>query len=127
MVSCKWSVETKTKAEAKQRRRWGTERGEFEGLAEEFLRVLENERNASAHTVRAYRREVGNFADYLNETLGAGAQIAAVEHLHIRGYLGQLYGAGWARQARRARWRRCGRGSGGWRRSTRSRRTRHCW
>ena len=38
------------------------ERSEFEGLAEEFLRVLENERNASAHTVRAYRREVRNFA-----------------------------------------------------------------
>jgi len=34
----------------------GTERGEFEQLAEEFLRVLENERNASVHTVRAYRR-----------------------------------------------------------------------
>jgi integrase/recombinase XerC len=72
----------------------GTERGEFEALAEEFLRVLENERNASAHTVRAYRREVGNFAEYLNERLGAGAKIAAVEHLHIRGYLGQLYGRG---------------------------------
>jgi integrase/recombinase XerC len=70
------------------------ERGEFEALAEEFLRVLENERNASAHTVRAYRREVGNFADYLNERLGEGAKIAAVEHLHIRAYLGQLYGRG---------------------------------
>jgi integrase/recombinase XerC len=70
------------------------ERGEFERLAEEFLRMLENERNASAHTVRAYRREVGNFADYLNERLGAGAKIAAVEHLHIRAYLGSLYGRG---------------------------------
>ena len=38
---------------------------EFERLAEEFLRVLENERNASAHTVRAYRREVGDFTAYL--------------------------------------------------------------
>ena len=70
------------------------ERGEFEALAEEFLRVLENERNASAHTVRAYRREVGNFAAYLGERLGAGAKIGAVEHLHIRGYLGSLYGRG---------------------------------
>jgi integrase/recombinase XerC len=67
---------------------------EFERLAEEFLRVLENERNASAHTVRAYRREVTNFADYLNERLGKGAKIGAVEHLHIRAYLGQLYGRG---------------------------------
>jgi len=70
------------------------ERREFEALAEEFLRVLENERNASAHTVRAYRREAMNFADYLNETLGAGAQIGEVEHLHIRAYLGSLYGRG---------------------------------
>jgi integrase/recombinase XerC len=67
---------------------------EFEALAEEFLRVLENERNASAHTVRAYRREVGDFTDYLNERLGAAAKISAVEHLHIRAYLGQLYGRG---------------------------------
>jgi integrase/recombinase XerC len=67
---------------------------EFERLAEEFLRVLENERNASVHTVRAYRREVGNFADYLGETLGEGAKIGAVEHLHIRAYLGSLYGRG---------------------------------
>jgi len=72
----------------------GTERGEFEQLAEEFLRVLENERNASVHTVRAYRREVMNFADYLNERLGTGAKIGAVEHLHIRAYLGSLYGRG---------------------------------
>jgi integrase/recombinase XerC len=64
---------------------------EFERLAEEFLRVLEDERNASAHTVRAYRREVGNFAEYLRETLGDGTKIGAVEHLHIRAYLGLLY------------------------------------
>jgi integrase/recombinase XerC len=72
----------------------GTKQGEFERLAEEFLRVLENERNASAHTVRAYRREVMNFLDYLNERLGTKAKIAAVEHLHIRAYLGSLYGRG---------------------------------
>jgi integrase/recombinase XerC len=67
---------------------------EFETLAEDFLRVLENERNASAHTIRAYRREVLNFAAYLGETLGAQAKIAAVDHLHIRAYLGLLYERG---------------------------------
>jgi integrase/recombinase XerC len=67
---------------------------EFERLAEEFLRVLEDERNASTHTVRAYRREVGNFAGYLRETLGEGAKIGAVEHLHIRAYMGLLYERG---------------------------------
>ena len=64
---------------------------EFETLAEQFLAVLQNERNASAHTVRAYRREVLDFAAYLRETLGSEAKIAAVEHLHIRAYLGLLY------------------------------------
>lgn len=67
---------------------------EFEALAEEFLLMLVNERNASAHTVRAYRREVTNFVDYLNERLGKGAKIGAVEHLHIRAYLGSLYERG---------------------------------
>jgi len=70
------------------------QKAEFEALAEEFLLMLENERNASAHTVRAYRREVTNFADYLNERLGAQAKIGAVEHLHIRAYMGSLYERG---------------------------------
>jgi integrase/recombinase XerC len=67
---------------------------EPESLAEEFLTMLANERNASAHTVRAYRREVLDFAAYLEELLGAEAKITAVEHLHIRGYLGLLYERG---------------------------------
>jgi integrase/recombinase XerC len=67
---------------------------EFEILAEQFLAMLQNERNASAHTVRAYRREVLNFAAYLGETLGPEVKIAAVDHLHIRAYLGLLYERG---------------------------------
>jgi integrase/recombinase XerC len=66
---------------------------EFERVAEQFLVMLENERNASAHTVRAYRREIANFVAYLGETLGQ-AEIGAVEHLHIRAYLGLLYERG---------------------------------
>jgi integrase/recombinase XerC len=64
---------------------------EFETLGEQFLAMLQNQRNASAHTMRAYRREVLNFAAYLRETLGVHAKIAAVDHLHIRAYLGLLY------------------------------------
>jgi integrase/recombinase XerC len=64
---------------------------ESETLAEQFLDMLQNERNASVHTVRAYRREVSNFVAYLRETLGPQAPIAAVEHLHIRAYLGLLF------------------------------------
>jgi integrase/recombinase XerC len=66
----------------------------IQGLAEGFLAMLANERGASAHTVRAYAREVRNFADYLRETLGDGASVKQVEHLHIRAYLGALYERG---------------------------------
>jgi integrase/recombinase XerC len=67
---------------------------EFETLAGQFLAMLQDERNASAHTVRAYRREVLSFAAYLRESLGVNANIIAVDHLHIRAYLGQLYERG---------------------------------
>ncbi len=67
---------------------------EFSELAEEFLRMLVGQRGASEHTVRAYGREIRSFAAYLAETLGADAHITAVEHIHIRGYLGVLYERG---------------------------------
>ena len=67
---------------------------EIEGLAEAFLAMLANERGASAHTVRAYAREVRSFAAYLSETMGKGAQVGKVEHLHIRAYMGVLYERG---------------------------------
>jgi integrase/recombinase XerC len=67
---------------------------EIADLAEKFLAMLANERGASEHTVRAYAREVRNFAAYLEETLGEGAGVGAVEHLHIRAYLGLLYERG---------------------------------
>jgi integrase/recombinase XerC len=68
--------------------------GEIEDLAEGFLAMLANERGASEHTVRAYAREVRNFAAYLTEMLGDGASVSAVEHLHIRAYMGVLYERG---------------------------------
>ena len=61
---------------------------------EEFLRVLEVERNASAHTLRAYRRELHNFAASLSAEYGPGLSIKQIEHLHIRAYLGALYARG---------------------------------
>jgi len=67
---------------------------EFAALAERFLAMLANERGASEHTVRAYAREVRSFSAYLEETLGKGPRIGAVEHLHIRSYLGILYERG---------------------------------
>jgi len=67
---------------------------EITELSDRFLAMLANERGASAHTVRAYAREVRSFADYLSESLGEGARVGAVEHLHIRAYLGLLYERG---------------------------------
>jgi integrase/recombinase XerC len=67
---------------------------EIEGLAERFLAMLAHERGASEHTVRAYAREVRSFAEYLGETMGKDARVGAVEHLHIRAYLGLLYERG---------------------------------
>lgn len=69
-------------------------RSEFAELAERFLAMLANERGASEHTMRAYAREVRSFAAYLEESLGKDAQVKAVEHLHIRSYLGVLYERG---------------------------------
>ena len=71
---------------------------EISELAESFLAMLANERGASIHTVRAYAREVRSFAAYLREILGetpgGDANIEAVEHLHIRAYMGALYERG---------------------------------
>lgn len=69
-------------------------RSELHALAEQFLLVLQNERNASVHTVRAYRRELAGFCDYVTDVVGEGVKIRAVDHLHIRGYMAALYERG---------------------------------
>ncbi len=67
-------------------------------LVADFLSVLGNERGASAHTLRAYRRELENFASWLGSRAAAGADekipVGGVEHTHIRAYLGTLYERG---------------------------------
>ena len=77
----------------KQILRYAQDDKSFLSLAEKFLAMLRDERGASEHTLRAYRREVGSFAEYLQEMLG-DAGIRSVEHTHIRGYLGVLYDKG---------------------------------
>lgn len=59
-------------------------------LVDEYLRVLTNERGSSAHTLRAYRRELMNFALYMGERHAAISKVDQVDHLHIRSYLGSL-------------------------------------
>src|ERR1700742_1349035 len=66
-------------------------------LAEEFLAMLAHERASSPHTLRAYQREIDNFAGYLIEQGGQGVEMKTVDHLQIRGYLNELYGRGLAK------------------------------
>jgi len=66
-------------------------------LAAEYMRMIESERGASQHTLRAYRRELGNFTAWVigNESgIGAEAGVERIEHTHIRAYLGTLYDRG---------------------------------
>ncbi|MGA2887070.1 MAG: tyrosine-type recombinase/integrase [Terracidiphilus sp.] len=59
-----------------------------------YLRVLANERGASAHTLRAYDRELHGFATYIAESYGKDQSVERIEHTHIRAYLGTLYDRG---------------------------------
>src|SRR5665213_2643386 len=60
-------------------------------LVAAYLRVLTNERGSSAHTLRAYHRELNNFAAYIVKVHGPRQTPDRIEHLHIRAYLGTLY------------------------------------
>ncbi|MGB6745884.1 MAG: tyrosine-type recombinase/integrase [Terracidiphilus sp.] len=62
-------------------------------LAGDYLGVLANERGASAHTLRAYQRELENFVAWARES-HADLAIEQIEHTHIRAYLGTLYERG---------------------------------
>jgi integrase/recombinase XerC len=55
---------------------------------EEFLASL-GQRNTSPHTLRAYRRDLGNFAAYIRTR-----KWRDIDHLTIRGFLSQLYEKG---------------------------------
>ncbi len=70
-------------------------------LVDGYLRVLANERGASAHTLRAYRRELHSFAAWwaarggaANSELGVERGVERIEHTDIRAYLGALYERG---------------------------------
>jgi integrase/recombinase XerC len=63
-------------------------------LREGYLSMLRSERAASSHTVRAYERELAEFIAYLTKQFGEHCDIGRIEHLHIRGYLAQLYERG---------------------------------
>jgi integrase/recombinase XerC len=62
-------------------------------LVEGYLRVLANERGASAHTLRAYQRELRDFSSWIAKD-DSGLAVSQIEHTHIRSYLGALYERG---------------------------------
>jgi integrase/recombinase XerC len=63
-------------------------------LREGYLAMLRSERGSSAHTLRAYERELAEFIAYLTKQFGERCDIRRIEHLHIRAYLAELYGRG---------------------------------
>lgn len=65
----------------------------LESLVAEYLRMLTVELRASAHTLRAYRRELEGFAAWMG-TAGPELSVEHIEHTHIRAYLGALYERG---------------------------------
>jgi integrase/recombinase XerC len=62
----------------------------IDSLAGEFLRVLASQRGSSAHTLRAYQRELHNFTEFIAGQLGTPQAVNRIEHTHIRAYLGTL-------------------------------------
>ncbi len=67
--------------------------GKIEILVDAYLHVLSAERGSSAHTLRAYRRELHGFAAWLAKQ-HPRLTVARIEHTHIRAYLGTLYDRG---------------------------------
>ena len=62
-------------------------------LADEYLRVLANERGSSGHTLRAYQRELQQFSAYMAKQ-DTAKRPEGIEHTEIRAYLGTLYERG---------------------------------
>ena len=57
----------------------------------EFLMHLEKERNVSPHTLKAYRRDLSEFVEFLSGYYGAGSWTwGGVDRLAIRGFLAHL-------------------------------------
>lgn len=62
------------------------------GWIDRFVEHLSVERNRSAHTCAAYRRDLGEFHTYL-AARGATdlAALSSLDHLQLRGYLAELH------------------------------------
>ena len=63
-----------------------------ERATDDFLRHL-RERNASAHTIKAYTGDLDNFAAYIGPRMGSRSW-KTIDHIAIRGFLSHLYDRG---------------------------------
>ncbi|HEU5480569.1 MAG TPA: site-specific integrase, partial [Candidatus Tumulicola sp.] len=59
-------------------------------LIAEFVAFLEKERNDSPHTVRAYTRDVEDFAAFCDRYFGGTWSFERIDRLAIRGWLGSM-------------------------------------
>jgi integrase/recombinase XerC len=66
---------------------------------EAFLGHLERERNASPHTIRAYRTDLEQLADHLRHELGREPAPEDADALAIRGFLAELHRRGLSRSS----------------------------
>jgi integrase/recombinase XerC len=66
----------------------------LDAMVAAFMRMLANERGASAHTLRAYERELHGFAAWVAKEHGLDWGAERIEHTQIRAYLGTLYDRG---------------------------------
>lgn len=62
----------------------------------QFLRYLAIERNSSQLTIKSYREDLIDLADYLADNLGANVEAEKVTPRDLRGYVAALHDAGYA-------------------------------
>ena len=66
----------------------------------EFLTHIEKARDQSPHTIKAYRRDLDSFTDYLQRRhQGADWSFAGVDRLALRGFLGEMERRGLAKRS----------------------------
>src|SRR5512146_71768 len=71
----------------------------MQDLVESFLAHLERERNASAHTIRAYGEDLAQFTIHLRRELGRDPRIEDADPVAIRSFLAELHRRGLARSS----------------------------
>ena len=71
----------------------------MQAAVEEFLSYLRSERDASAHTLRNYRSDLGQFLEFLRARAGRVPAPEAVDELAVRGFLAWLHGQHLARSS----------------------------